>query len=74
MRLPNPNGMRNVARIAATPIKPSGAVSSTITIFLMSCSCIINTSNTMTSSKGITAKIERCAVALDSCEPPTSMA
>ena len=68
-----PNGMLNVASISATPIMPSGAVSSTSAIFFMSCSCSINSNSTAAIINGITAKIDACALLLDSSAPPTSM-
>ena len=52
---------------------PSGAVSSTSAIFFMSCSCSISSTSTATIISGITAKIDACALLLDSSAPPTSM-
>ena len=68
-----PNGIRNVASITDTPISPSGALSSTSAIFLMFCSCTISSSNTTTTASGITARMDACALLLDSDAPPTSM-
>jgi hypothetical protein len=69
-----PKGMRNPARINATPIMPSGAVASTSAIFFMSCSCSMSSTSTTRSIAGNTAAIEACEVALDSDAPPATMA
>ena len=69
----NPNGTLNVSRNNVTPIKPSGAVSSTRMVFDMLCRWIISKVTTTRSAIGTTAFTDSCPRALSSVAPPISM-
>ncbi len=67
-----PKGLPKAISASATPISPSGAVSSTITVRRMLCSCIISRVITATTISGITA-LSACSFFADSSiVPPMS--
>ena len=68
-----PSGAWNTSSAGTTPIRPSGAVSTTIHMREKSCSCSISSSRMVTSISGATASSALLALSLSSTAPPTSM-
>ena len=68
-----PNGTFHVSRMNATPISPSGAVSSTMNVFWKLCSWIISSVRTVITMIGMTATIEFSPLALSWIAPAISI-
>ncbi len=68
-----PKGMRNTSSPSVTPISPSGAVSTTISVREKLFSWIISSVSTAISSSGMPATIDLWPRAESSTAPPTSM-
>ncbi|MNJ76687.1 hypothetical protein D3C77_740200 [compost metagenome] len=68
-----PKGLPNSSSAATTPIRPSGAVSTTISTRAKLCSCTISSVNTATAISGICALMDDWPFALSSTGPPTSI-
>src|SRR5690606_30666021 len=71
-RATKPNGMRNSSRNQVAPIRPSGAVTSTISVREKLRSCTISRVVTTNRNSGMPALIEFWPRAESSTEPPTS--
>ncbi|MNR59169.1 hypothetical protein D3C85_1803660 [compost metagenome] len=68
-----PNGAPNRISVSTTPIRPSGAVSTTSSVRWKLPSWIISSVSTTTSISGVTLAIAPCEFWLASSEPPSSM-
>ena len=67
-----PNGMPNASRATVTPIRPSGAVITTMSTRWKLCSCSISTVSTTSTNSGRPATIDFPPLALSSTAPPVS--
>ena len=68
-----PSGAWKISNAATTPIRPSGAVRSTMNIFEKLCSCSIRIVRIVSSMTGNTAASALLALSLSSTAPPMSM-
>ena len=71
-RATKPKGLPKASRKAVTPIMPSGAVSTTMTVREKLFNCSISTVSTVRMKTGMPAPTEELPLALSSTEPPTS--
>ena len=67
-----PKGLPKASRKAATPMRPSGAVSTTMMVREKLFSCSISTVSTVSTKTGMPAPTEPLPLALSSTAPPTS--
>ncbi|MNV73458.1 hypothetical protein D3C71_1666090 [compost metagenome] len=68
-----PSGDWNTSSAGTTPIRPSGAVSTTIHMREKFCSCSMSNSRMVININGATASSALFALSLSSTAPPTSM-
>ena len=66
-------GLVEDEQASVTPIRPSGAVSTTIATREKLCSCSMSTVSTTSASSGTPAMTDSCPLALSSTAPPVSM-